>query len=101
MSLLSLQGSTLYMAAIVKDLYVTVGCTVFVQGQEGEDDYVARVVRLLERNKDGAKMITCQWFYRAKETVLAEKKGKKQLNEVLCFRPLPFSFSFSSFPTLM
>ncbi len=56
-----------------------------IKGAPGEDYYIARVTRLYERHKDGAKMALCQWFYRAKETVLGQSKGGREVNEV-CMR---------------
>jgi len=43
--------------------------------------YVARIMRMFERQEDGSKMVTCKWFYRANETVLA--RDKKQLAQVV------------------
>lgn len=53
----SQKGITSYQIATVKDQYITVGCNIFLKGAEGEDNYIARVVRLFEREKDGTKMV--------------------------------------------
>jgi len=50
--------------------------------------YVARIMRMFER-KDGAKMVTCKWFYRANETILAQDKRK--LSQVRPTRPARLS----------
>jgi hypothetical protein len=39
-------------------------------------------MRMFERRQDGAKMVTCKWFYRANETVLAQdKQHMKEVSE--------------------
>ena len=33
------------------------GCNIYLKGADGEDDYIARVLRLFEKDKDGTKMV--------------------------------------------
>ena len=61
------------------DQYIAVGADVFLKAQPGEQQYVARIVRMFE-SQDGSKMVTCKWFYRANETILA--KDRKRLVQV-------------------
>mmetsp|Transcript_88270 Transcript_88270/g.129061 ORF Transcript_88270/g.129061 Transcript_88270/m.129061 type:complete len:737 (-) Transcript_88270:458-2668(-) len=73
-------GNKVYAGALVAGQYLSVGCDVFLKAQPGQLQYVARIMRMFERQEDGSKMVTCKWFYRANETVLA--RDKKQLAQV-------------------
>ena len=57
-------------------LYVCRSSCVLLRAAENPDSfYVARATKLYERSSDGAKMVSCQWFYRAEDTILAHRKG--------------------------
>lgn len=80
------KGVTAYQIAMVNEEFITVGSNVYLKGEEGEENYIARVIKLFERNRDGAKMMTCQWYYRVAETILRTQNGtasKLARNELL------------------
>jgi hypothetical protein len=57
-------------------LYICRSCCIILRAADAPDTfYIARAVKLYERSSDGAKMVSCQWFYRAQDTILAHRKG--------------------------
>ncbi len=57
-------------------LYICRSCCVLLRAAESSDSfYIARATKLYERCTDGAKMVSCQWFFRKEDTVLAHRKG--------------------------
>ena len=57
-------------------LYICRSCCVILRAAGAPDSfYIARAIKLYERSSDGAKMVSCQWFYRAEDTILANRKG--------------------------
>ncbi len=57
-------------------LYICRSCCVLLRAAESSDSfYIARATKLYERSTDGAKMVSCQWFFRKEDTVLAHRKG--------------------------
>ncbi|KAK1386475.1 Chromomethylase [Heracleum sosnowskyi] len=47
----------------------TIGEDAFVKADDGEDDYICRIIEMFE-GVDGEPYFTAQWFYRAKDTVI-------------------------------
>eukprot|EP00960_Hanusia_phi_P022760 673042-Hanusia_phi.AAC.3 len=70
------KGNNLYVGVILRGKFYASGADVYIRGEEGERQYIARIARMYERASDSARMITCRWFYRSNETNLHKDKKK-------------------------
>ncbi|KAL5854040.1 hypothetical protein ACOSQ3_003822 [Xanthoceras sorbifolium] len=67
----ALQAKCHYTKAMVDGCVYNLGDNAYVKADEGELDYIARIVELFE-STDGEPYFTAQWFYRAKDTVIKD-----------------------------
>ncbi|EKX32476.1 hypothetical protein GUITHDRAFT_121371 [Guillardia theta CCMP2712] len=70
------KGNTLYVGVVLRGKYYASGADVYIRGEEGERQYIARITRMYERASDSARMIGCRWYYRSDETNLNKDKKK-------------------------
>ncbi|TXG55158.1 hypothetical protein EZV62_020414 [Acer yangbiense] len=66
-----LQAKCHYTMAMVDGCVYNLGDSAYVKADEGDLDYIARIVELFE-STDGEPYFSAQWFYRAKDTVIKD-----------------------------
>ncbi|KAK1567002.1 hypothetical protein Q3G72_007135 [Acer saccharum] len=66
-----LQAKSHYTMAMVDGCVYNLGDSAYVKADEGDLDYIARIVELFE-STDGEPYFSAQWFYRAKDTVIKD-----------------------------
>ncbi|KAF5178295.1 DNA (cytosine-5)-methyltransferase [Thalictrum thalictroides] len=63
-----------YQQAVLDNIIYKLGDDVFIQGDTGGEDYIGRIVEFFETT-DKRAFFTARWFFRAEDTVIAEKNA--------------------------
>ncbi|XP_021714306.1 DNA (cytosine-5)-methyltransferase 1-like [Chenopodium quinoa] len=66
-----LQASNHYTQAVVDGVVIKLLDDVYIQGEKGQRDYIAKIVEFFE-TVDKEPYITAQWFYRADDSVIKD-----------------------------
>uniref|UniRef100_A0A0D9XH79 DNA (cytosine-5-)-methyltransferase n=1 Tax=Leersia perrieri TaxID=77586 RepID=A0A0D9XH79_9ORYZ len=59
-----------YRSAKVDNIIYSLGDDVYVKAEEGQVDYIGRIIELFE-GTDLARYFTCRWFFRPEDTVIS------------------------------